>query len=73
MGKPLAPLAVSAVKDLLDKFPNVIRDDLSQIREMGEYEAHSCARLMNTQDRKTGVNSVLTKNPVEKIPVYAGN
>jgi hypothetical protein len=39
---------------------------------MAHDEAESCFRLMNTVDRKTGVNSILTKDPLEKIAIYSG-
>lgn len=72
MGKPLAPLAVSAVHELVDMFSDATRDDLDRIKEMGESEAQSCFRLMKTVDRSIGVNSVLTSSPLERIPIYAG-
>jgi len=72
MGKPLAPLAVSAVHELVDKFPDATGGDLGRIKEMGEFEAQSCFRLMKTLDRGIGVNSVLTSSPLERIPIYAG-
>ena len=72
LGKPLAPLAIAATMELIDRFSGISREDLGRIREMGECEAQSCFRLMKTLDRKIGVNSVLTSNPLERIPVYAG-
>lgn len=72
LGKPLAPLAIAATMELIDRFSGISREDLGRIREMGECEAQSCFRLMKTLDRKIGVNSVLTSNPLERILVYAG-
>jgi enoyl-CoA hydratase/carnithine racemase len=72
LGKPLAPLAVAAVMELIDQFSDISWKDLGRIKEMGEQEAQSCFRLMKTLDRRIGVNSVLTSNPVERIPVYVG-
>lgn len=72
LGKPLAPLAVAATMELIDRFSGISREDLEQIRKMGECEAQSCFRLMKTLDRKIGVNSVLTSNPIERIPIYVG-
>lgn len=72
LGKPLAPLAVAATMELIDQFSDISREDLGRIRKMGECEAQSCFRLMKTLDRKKGVNSVLTSNPLERIPIYVG-
>ena len=72
LGKPLAPLAVAAVMALIDQFSDIGWKDLGRIKEMGEHEAQSCFRLMKTLDRRIGVNSVLTSNPVERIPIYVG-
>ena len=72
LGKPLAPLAVQAVFDLIDAHPKVHRENFEAIKKMAHGEAESCFRLMKTADRKTGVNSILTKDPLEKIPVYVG-
>ncbi len=72
LGKPLAPLAVAAVMELIDQYSDIRWKDLGRIKEMGEHEAQSCFRLMKTLDRRVGVNSVLTSNPVERIPIYIG-
>ena len=72
LGKPLAPLAVQAVFDLIDAHPQVHRENYEAIKEMALGEAESCFRLMKTADRKTGVNSILTKDPLQKIPIYVG-
>jgi len=72
LGKPLAPLAVAATMELMDRFSDISREDLGRIREMGECEARACFRLMKTLDRRIGVNSVLASNPLEKIPLYVG-
>lgn len=72
LGKPLAPFAVAAVMELIDQFSDIGWKDLGRIKEMGEHEAQSCFRLMKTLDRRIGVNSVLTSNPVERIPIYVG-
>ena len=73
LGKPLAPLAVQSVFDLIDAHPGVHWEDFEAIKKMAHDEAESCFRLMKTLDRKTGVNSILTKDPLEKIPVYVGD
>jgi enoyl-CoA hydratase len=71
-GKPLAPLAVQSVFDLIDAHPKVHWEDFEAIKEMADHEGELCCQLMSTMDRKTGVNSILTKNPLEKIAVYTG-
>jgi hypothetical protein len=58
--------------ELIDQFSDIGWKDLGRIKEMGEHEAQSCFRLMKTLDRRIGVNSVLTSNPVERIPIYVG-
>jgi len=72
LGRPLAPLAVAAVMEMTDQFSDTGRNKLDRIKEMGEHEAQSCFRLMKTLDRRIGVNSVLTSNPLERIPIYVG-
>lgn len=71
-GKPLAPLAVRSVFDLIDAHSAIHWEDFEAIKEMADYEGELCFQLMNTMDRKTGVNSILTKDPLEKIAVYTG-
>ena len=71
-GKPLAPRAVQSVFDLIDAHPRVRWEDFEAIKEMAHDEAESCFRLMSSMDRKTGVNSILTKDPLKKIAVYTG-
>lgn len=72
IGKPVAPPAVNAVFKLIDTYPKLERDDMDRIKEMAHDEAESCFRLMDTVDRRTGVNSILTNDPLQKIPIYSG-
>lgn len=72
MGKPIAPLAADAVFKLVDEYADLVPGDIDLIRNMAYDEVEACFRLMNAADRKTGVHSALTKNPLEKIPIYAG-
>ncbi len=72
LGKPLAPLAVAAAMELIDQFSDISWKDLERIKEMGEHEVQSCFMLMKTLDRRIGVKSVLTPNPLERIPIYVG-
>lgn len=73
LGKPIAPRAVAAVFELIEKFPDVTWENGQGIKEMARAEVESCFRLMHTEDRRVGVNSVLTDNPLEKISTFSGN
>lgn len=73
LGRPLAPLAVKAVRDLVAKYSDIKATELKLAGEMVLEEAKLCFMLMSTVDRETGVNSILSANPLEKIPVYIGN
>ncbi|OGW28891.1 MAG: hypothetical protein A3K09_04540 [Nitrospinae bacterium RIFCSPLOWO2_12_FULL_47_7] len=70
LGRPVAPLAVSALFKLIEKYANISLNDAELIREMAHYEAELCFQLMSTADRRTGINSILANDPV--IPVYIG-
>jgi hypothetical protein len=73
LGRPLAPLAVKAARNLVEKYSNVRSGDLKRAGAMAREEAEMCFTLMNTVDRRTGVNSILSANPLEKIPVFTGS
>lgn len=70
LGRPVAPLAVSAVFKLIEKYSTISLDNAELIREMAHYEAELCFQLMSTADRKTGIASILTNDPA--IPIYVG-
>jgi enoyl-CoA hydratase/carnithine racemase len=71
-GRPLAPLAVKTVFDLVEKYSNVKSADKVLAGEMAREEADLCFALMKTVDRRTGVNSIVSANSLDKIPVYIG-
>lgn len=70
LGRPVAPLAVSAVFKLIEKYSTISLDNAELIREMAHYEAELCFQLMNTTDRRAGIASILTNDPA--IPIYVG-
>ncbi len=72
LGRPIAPKAADSVFQLLDRHPEVNRKHFDGLEEMSRCELELCFELMNTQDRRVGVNSVLTSDPLEKIPVFVG-
>ena len=72
LGRPLALLAVGAVSIFVNKYSNIKSGDMGLIGEMACDEAELCFKLMETADRKMGINSILTSNPLDRIPVYAG-
>jgi len=71
LGRPIAPLAAQAVFKLIDRFPKVSCDNFEVLKEMAYCEAELCFQLMNTLDRRVGVNSILTSNPLERIPIFS--
>ena len=72
LGKPIAPLAVEAVFGLTAKYADLKPDDPFRIWGMAYDEASICCDLVDTVDRKIGVDSILRakENPLNKIPVY---
>lgn len=72
LGRPLAPLAVKAVFDLVGKYSNIKSTDKALAGEMARAEADLCFALMNTADRRTGVNAIMSANSLEKIPIFTG-
>lgn len=72
LGRPVAPLAVKAVFQLVDRFSNIDFKKPDAVREMIFQEGELCFDLMNTEDRKTGIHSILTENLLEKIPLFIG-
>jgi enoyl-CoA hydratase/carnithine racemase len=71
LGKPLAPLGVRAVQEFVQRWNKLNREELlAQYAEAGADESERCAGLMDTPHRVAGVNAVLSKNPVERVPVF---
>jgi len=73
LGKPIAPASAKAVFDLVNKYEMLNWQDEKGIEEMAFEEAKLCNELMKTQDRRTGMKSVLSDNPLDAIPIYVGN
>ncbi len=60
-GKPIAPLAVNAVDEFIKKTLDFGNEELKERPGFGYYEADLCNMLMQTEDRKIGVNAFLNK------------
>ncbi len=73
LGKPIGPAAVKAVFDLVNKYETINWQDVKGIRSMAFEEVELCNELMKTQDRRAGIKSILSDNPLETIPIYMGN
>ena len=73
LGKPIAPAAAKAVFDLVNKYETINWQDEQGIRDMAFEEVELCDELMKTQDRRAGMKSILSDNPLETIPIYMGN
>ncbi len=72
LGKPLAPLAVKAVGKYVAEWSKLERREiLADYEDIGQMEADLCASLMATEHRRIGVNAVLTREPADKVPVFA--
>jgi enoyl-CoA hydratase/carnithine racemase len=72
MGKPLAPKAVAAVSQFVQRWSAMSTADvLDRFDEAGQQEAELCIELMHTDHRRIGVNAVLTKELADRIPVFA--
>jgi enoyl-CoA hydratase/carnithine racemase len=72
LGKPLAPEAVNFVQRYVKQYGALSHDELlAQFEELGKVEANLCAELMPHAHRREGVRAVLSKNPAERIPVFA--
>jgi enoyl-CoA hydratase/carnithine racemase len=72
LGKPIAPAAAKAVCDLVGKYEAINWQDEKGIRNMAFEEVESCNELMKTQDRRAGIKSILSDNPLETIPIFLG-
>lgn len=71
LGRPLAPRAVEGIDRLLEKYGDMNRLDLLQhFPEMSRLEGEIICELMLTSHREIGVDAVLTKDPLKKIPVF---
>ena len=71
LGKPLAPGAVAAVNDFVERWGGMPAEQLmAQYAEAGRHEADLCDRLIRTEHRRIGVNAVLTRSPAERVPVF---
>lgn len=72
LGKPLAPEAVNFVQRYVKQFGSLTREELlARFEELGKIEANLCVELMHHTHRREGVRAVLSKNPAERIPVFA--
>ncbi|MFQ5482346.1 MAG: enoyl-CoA hydratase/isomerase family protein [Nitrospinaceae bacterium] len=72
LGRPIAPRALAAVSQLVRENEPIDWENKEGMQSMTERETQWCFDLMHTQDRKTGVRSILTDNPLERIPIFAG-
>lgn len=71
LGKPLAPLGVKAVADYVQQWNKLSLEDLlGRYAEAGADESERCSALMDTPHRVQGVNAVLSKSAVDRIPVF---
>jgi enoyl-CoA hydratase/carnithine racemase len=71
LGKPLAPEAVEFVRSLVEHWGGRSREELlSHYAEAAREEADLCCELMPSRHRRIGVNAVLSKNPIERVPVF---
>ena len=73
LGKPIAPASAKAVFDLVNRYEAINWQDEKRIEEMAFEEAKLCNELMKTQDRYTGMKSILSDNPLDVIPIYLGH
>jgi enoyl-CoA hydratase/carnithine racemase len=72
LGKPLAPDAVNFVQRYVKQFGALSQSELlERYAELGRIEADLCVELMSHPHRREGVRAVLTKNPAERVPVFA--
>jgi hypothetical protein len=72
LGKPLAPEAVNFVQRFVKQYGALTQDELlARYDELGKVEADLCVELMHHAHRREGVRAVLSKNPAERIPVFA--
>jgi len=71
LGKPLAPRAVAAVSQFVQRWSALPKAELlRRFDEAGHHEADLCDELMHTEHRRTGMNAVLTRVPAERIPLF---
>ena len=73
LDKPVAPASAKAVLDLVNKYETINWQDEIGIKNMAFEEVELCNELMKTQDRRAGMKSILSDNPLETIPIYVGN
>jgi enoyl-CoA hydratase/carnithine racemase len=72
LGKPLAPEAVNYVQRYVKQFGALSKEELlERFEDLGKVEADLCVELMHHAHRREGVRAVLSKNPAERIPVFA--
>ena len=70
-GKPLAPKAVFALSQYVQRWSALApRDLLDRYEEAAMQEAAICDELMHTPHRKIGVNAILSRSPIERIPLF---
>jgi enoyl-CoA hydratase/carnithine racemase len=71
LGKPLAPNAVEAISGFVEQYRELSAAELTErTLELGRHEADLCIELMRHDNRRVGVNAVLSKDPVAKVPVF---
>lgn len=71
IGKPLAPKAIAAVSQYVQRWSAVPQEQiLARYEEAGHAEAALCDELMHTEHRRAGVNAVLTRVLEERIPIF---
>jgi enoyl-CoA hydratase/carnithine racemase len=70
-GKPLAPKAVAAISQYVQRWSAVPKEQLlAHYEEAAHAEVALCDELMHTEHRRIGVNAVLTRILEERIPVF---
>jgi len=71
LGKPLAPAAVAGLKGLFAKWRSMTFEQLvGSFPEAAHAEEKLCSDLMHTEHRRRGINAVLSRNPVDRVPVF---
>lgn len=71
MGKPLAPAAVTGIKEFVAYWGVLTQEQLlARYAEAAQSEADLCAELMRTEHRRRGVEAILTREPVLRVPVF---
>ncbi|MBN2082473.1 hypothetical protein JW859_09760 [bacterium] len=71
LGKPLAPAAVGGLRELFAKWRTMTFGELvGSFPAEAHAEAKLCGDLMHTEHRRRGINAVLSRNPVDRVPVF---